>query len=297
MPTVEARVFILAAGILALIAAGIFITQAATGRRIEGVWRMFGIEVATASWILVPAALGAPFFLGMMALTGAAAAYEISALHHARGRRIVRVIPPLAALLFVALAALPPVVPLLAAFAALCILLLFLPVVTGQIDGSHERSSTTLAACVYPGLCVALAARLLLLPHGFGAVAFLFIVLEVNDALGFLTGRFFGRRLLAPRLSPRKTVAGSVGGLTAATLVGAALSFLLPGFSLVSGAGLALVLALLGQASDLAASAIKRDAGVKDFANTIPTQGGVLDVYDAFILVAPFWFLALHVMW
>lgn len=294
MPTAEALVFAVVAGMFALVAAGILITQAATGRRIDGVWRLFGIEAAIGGWILIPAALGVPFFFGAMAVTGAVAAHELGTLHHARGRRILRVVPPLAAVLFVALAALPSIVPLLAAFTAACILLLFIPVVSGQIEGSHERISTTLAACVYPGVCVALAARLLLLPHGFLAVAFLFIVLEVNDALAFLTGRFFGRRPLAPRLSPRKTVAGSIGGLTAATLTGAALSFMLPDLSMIAGAGLAFLLAVLGQAADLAASAIKRDAGVKDFADTIPTQGGVLDVYDAFILVAPFWLAALH---
>lgn len=294
MPTGDGRVFVLVVGLFALIAAGIGVTQRVTGRRIDGVWRLVGIEAAIGAWILVPAALGMPFFFGALALTGAVAAYELAAMHHAAGRGIVRAVPPLAAVLFVALAALPSLVPLLGAFAATCIVLLFLPVATGRIEGSHERLSTTLAACVYPGVCVALAARLLLLPHGFRLVAFLFIVLEVNDALAFLAGRFFGRRLFAPRLSPRKTLAGSLGGLAASTLAGAGLSVTVPGLSPAAGAGLGLLLAVLGQAADLAASAIKRDAGVKDFADTIPTQGGVLDVYDALILVAPFWLAALH---
>jgi phosphatidate cytidylyltransferase len=48
---------------------------------------------------------------------------------------------------------------------------------------------------------------------------------------------------------------------------------------------------VIGQIADLTASAIKRQAGVKDYADTVPTQGGILDLYDAFIFAAPLWFI------
>ena len=154
-------------------------------------------------------------------------------------------------------------------------------------------AARALLVLVYPGLCLALAMRIPDGGNGFGDIVFLYGVLEANDSAALLTGRYLGKRKAWPHLSPGKTWAGCIGGLITAVLVGMLLSFTLPEVTWPWGAVLGLGLGLAGQAADLAASAIKRRAGVKDFARHIPTQGGVLDIYDAFILVTPFWWFLL----
>ncbi len=150
----------------------------------------------------------------------------------------------------------------------------------------------TLLAILFPGWCLACCLALGQLRDGARLVIFLYAVVELGDCFALLVGRFFGKRLIWPRLSPKKTLAGSVAGLAAAVGGAGLFSFLMPGLSLAGCLVAGAAIGLLGQAADLAASAVKRWAGVKDDGALVPTHGGVLDVYDSFILTAPVWFLA-----
>src|SRR5690606_27819482 len=101
-------------------------------------------------------------------------------------------------------------------------------------------------------------------------------------------GRTIGGPKIWPRLSPKKTWAGLIGGMAGAAMVGAASAYLLD-----LGAGAAIVLALLGlpfavieQAGDFGESALKRRAGVKDSGKLIPGHGGILDRVDGLVAVA-----------
>ncbi|HET9020103.1 MAG TPA: phosphatidate cytidylyltransferase, partial [Acetobacteraceae bacterium] len=96
----------------------------------------------------------------------------------------------------------------------------------------------------------------------------------------YLSGRLVGGARLAPRISPGKTWSGAIGGLLAAALVGAAAGG-------GRGALVAAVLSVVAQAGDLAESAAKRRAGVKDSGRLIPGHGGVLDRLDALLAAAP----------
>ena len=107
-------------------------------------------------------------------------------------------------------------------------------------------------------------------------------------------GRAFGRRKLAPLVSPAKTIEGALGGLIVAAIAGALLArYLLPmQLSPAAAAGCALLLAGFGIAGDLFESLLKRSAGVKDSSNLIPGHGGILDRIDAYLFAAPvfyFW--------
>jgi phosphatidate cytidylyltransferase len=106
------------------------------------------------------------------------------------------------------------------------------------------------------------------------------------DTGAFFAGRAFGRRKLAPTLSPGKTVEGAVGGLFAAlamaALLGAALRMEITA-ALLLGA----LAGVLGQVGDLCESAIKRDLGLKDFGSILPGHGGILDRFDSLLLTAP----------
>ena len=121
------------------------------------------------------------------------------------------------------------------------------------------------------------------------------LVIKSCDIGAYFTGRQFGRRPLAPKLSPAKTWEGAVGGTVTSMGVAVGLAHLghgllhdpdpLPGVpSLLLGG---LVLAVAGQVGDLCISALKRTAGAKDASSLIPGIGGMLDVLDSLILAAP----------
>ena len=121
-----------------------------------------------------------------------------------------------------------------------------------------------------------------------GAVA----VVKVCDIGAYFTGRSIGRHKWIPWLSPGKTWEGLLGGvLTSAGIALLAVTLLepaalrgWPAWAVAVAGGL---LGLAGQLGDLFASALKRDAGVKDFASTIPGFGGVMDVADSLLLTGP----------
>ncbi len=129
------------------------------------------------------------------------------------------------------------------------------------------------------------------LAHGgnvLGVVAFSFGVIEIHDSAAYLVGRGLGRRPLAPRLSPKKTMEGAVSGLIAAGLGGAALSVCVA-VPVVVGVGLGVGLGVGALGADLLTSAVKRSWGVKDFGSYLPASGSVADVYDSYLMLFPLW--------
>jgi phosphatidate cytidylyltransferase len=112
--------------------------------------------------------------------------------------------------------------------------------------------------------------------------AFLFLVTAACDGFSQVTGQLVGRVKLAPRVSPRKTVEGLAGGLIAAVVVALLLREEL-GAGLPATVVIALLTGLAGLAGDLAASWVKRRAGIKDFSAALPGQGGFLDRFDSLL--------------
>lgn len=125
--------------------------------------------------------------------------------------------------------------------------------------------------------------------RGLLLVAFLVLVVQGSDVLQYVAGKLFGRTKVAPTLSPSKTVEGLVGGVAAATLLGAALWWITP-FAPLQAAAMALVISIMGFLGGLVMSAIKRDRGVKDWGMLIEGHGGVLDRLDSVIFSAPIFF-------
>ena len=119
---------------------------------------------------------------------------------------------------------------------------------------------------------------------GIDLLLWTFIVTWSTDIGAYFAGRRFGRRKLAPSISPGKTVEGLYGGIAAATLLGGAWAY--ANHLGVALFALAPVLAIAAQAGDLFESAIKRRAGVKDSGAWLPGHGGVLDRLDGLVPVA-----------
>ncbi len=156
------------------------------------------------------------------------------------------------------------------------------------VEGFLANALITLGGLLY--VAVLGAAPLLLAPRlgdeaGWMMVA-LFACIWLTDTAAYLGGRRWGRRRLAPTISPGKTVAGFVCGL-AGGLVPLLLWPQLPTWSLPELAGLFLLVSLGGQAGDVVESAIKRDLGVKDAPVLIPGHGGMLDRFDSYLFAFP----------
>ncbi len=152
-----------------------------------------------------------------------------------------------------------------------------------------------LAGPVYIGVP---AGAVMALRVEFGPWALLAGLLTVvaSDAAQYFGGRALGRHLLAPVVSPKKTVEGALAGVVAAAVVLPALGHWwvpgLPGPVLVA---LGVVMALLGIVGDLFESLLKRSAGVKDSSGLLPGHGGMLDRVDAMLFAVPVLYVALKV--
>ncbi|HEU5251225.1 MAG TPA: phosphatidate cytidylyltransferase [Thermoanaerobaculia bacterium] len=166
--------------------------------------------------------------------------------------------------------------------------------IAGRTDRFLERTATIhwgLMVCVY---CVSHAPALLILDiPGYRTNAellvFLVLVVQISDVLQYVFGKLFGRRPVAPLISPNKTWEGFTGGVLTASLIGTAIWWATPFTPLVAFA-LSLAITLAGFAGGLVMSAIKRDRGVKDYGALIQGHGGMLDRIDSLCFAAPVFF-------
>ena len=117
-----------------------------------------------------------------------------------------------------------------------------------------------------------------------------------SDVLQYIFGKLLGRHKVAPLVSPSKTWEGLIGGLGAASLLGAALYWLTP-FTPVQAGFVAFLAGLMGFLGGLVASAIKRDQGVKDWGHLIEGHGGMLDRADSLVFSAPIFFHIVRYWW
>ena len=125
----------------------------------------------------------------------------------------------------------------------------------------------------------------------------IFIFIWVNDTGAYLVGSRWGKRRLAPSISPKKSVEGSIGGLLLVLLSAVVLRLLLfPELSWLRILLIAAVVAIFGTIGDLFESSLKRRAGVKDSGKLIPGHGGILDRIDSLLLAVPAVYLLLAVL-
>lgn len=125
------------------------------------------------------------------------------------------------------------------------------------------------------------------------------MAVQANDVFAFICGKLLGRRKLAPKTSPNKTIAGAIGAIVLTSLLVVGMGLLLPKRDIPDAQGinrtvqvgllglLGVMLSVAGQLGDLMMSAIKRDLGLKDMGRVIPGHGGLLDRFDSLILASP----------
>jgi len=155
---------------------------------------------------------------------------------------------------------------------------------------------STSVGAIYLGILLGQIVALRFLDNGFWYVLFGFLVTWANDTAAYFTGVTIGRRKLWPRLSPKKTWEGTIGGWIGAAAAGALLAWLFPlDIGPLFGAGVGFLAGVLGLFGDLSISMIKRQVGVKDSGSIFPGHGGLLDRLDSMLFTLPFIYQA--VIW
>lgn len=152
---------------------------------------------------------------------------------------------------------------------------------------SRERRVWCVAGLVY-------AATILIAPvllrrdasFGFAAIMLLFVIVWLTDIAAYFAGRAIGGPKLMPRVSPKKTWSGAVGGTLAGVVGAVGVAHMSSVASLAAVAGVALVISVVSQGGDLLESAIKRRFNTKDASQLIPGHGGLMDRLDGFVAAA-----------
>lgn len=165
------------------------------------------------------------------------------------------------------------------------------------------NSGATLLAVFYPGLFSSYILRLREFytqtnqPYNDGAFIIIAILagLWLCDSAAYFVGSAIGKHKLFPRVSPKKSWEGAIGGFIFAIAGVALIKYFFMDFldwqhAIVIG----IIIGTIGQTGDLVESLFKRDAGVKDSSSLIPGHGGILDRFDSLLLVAPVVFLYMH---
>jgi len=271
-------------------------------------------RIVTAA-VLIPLVLllilkGHPWLLTLAAATVAlGAAWEFMALADAGGAKAPRVLVLIAivALFGCAFQNHDLIGP---AICALGLLLFLVCVFRSPLDRVLRDAAASLFCLVYIGFTLCTLPLIGAQEGGPSLLLLLFCVVWSGDIAALYVGKSLGRRKLAPSLSPNKTwegTAGSVAGSLVITIVLIELAKFLTrkGIDLLAYPGsvwnwllLAVILNVAAQLGDLAESALKRGAGVKDSGTLLPGHGGVLDRIDALLLAAPvLWYAQLFKQW
>lgn len=184
---------------------------------------------------------------------------------------------------------------------------LFVLIVLHLLSARHTIAglSTSVFGLMYAGYCASFFVAMHRMPGiGPGLVTMLIAMVGMSDTGAYAIGKAFGKHKLAPRISPNKTMEGSIAALFCAAATGIVLYYLkesfgwssYPAWPMLVYALVGIILSVVGQLGDLVESMLKRDAGVKDSGTLFPGHGGALDRCDAFLFGGPtLYYLALFI--
>ncbi len=169
----------------------------------------------------------------------------------------------------------------------------FVSVFTNDEINTGSVSLVFAGAC-YVAVCFYSLTRIRYVPeHGFILLILVFVGAWVTDVFAYFTGFIFGKHKLIPKISPKKTIEGAIGGAlfcaAAFALCGYITQVFLhrtPNYPVIIIVGI--VVSVVAQLGDLTMSAVKRNYGIKDYGKLFPGHGGVLDRFDSILTIAPF---------
>jgi len=166
---------------------------------------------------------------------------------------------------------------------------------SGDTEGFLERVTKIQWGVLITVYCISYVPAILLLDvHGDAnqkllLIIYLLLVVQISDVLQYVFGKLFGKRAIAPRVSPSKTVEGFVGGGLSAIAIGTALWRITP-FTPLQACAMSTVIVVTGFLGGLSLSAAKRSLGAKDWGSMIEGHGGMLDRFDSVSFAAPVFF-------
>jgi len=185
-------------------------------------------------------------------------------------------------------------------FGILCLTLLMYCTFISPIDRVLPDAANAVFCLMYTGFTMIAIPALREQTNGSSLLVFLLCVVWAGDSTALYVGRALGRHKLAPEISPNKTWEGSIGSIVGSLLITAGLLELADYLARWNSAvlsfseegwgywlGMAVLVNIAGQVGDLAESALKRSAGVKDSGTLLPGHGGILDRIDALLVAAP----------
>ena len=245
-------------------------------------------------WVIVKKLGSGPYVLLLLA-AALLGLFEMYGLAAARGMRVHRLLGVVVAVMVLASFALPGV----RLEYALVFALMAFPIASLARGGDWGPSLGEIGATLFASTFIGVFfGYLLALRHltdsprgdenGSDLVFLLFFVVWAGDTAAYLTGRYLGRRPLAPRVSPKKTIEGAIGGILGSVLAAfVARAWFMHRLEPVDALVLGVVLGSVGLVGDLVESMLKRGAGVKDSARLVPGHGGLLDRVDSLLYAAP----------
>lgn len=167
-------------------------------------------------------------------------------------------------------------------------ILLMIPVL--NLKYNFIDMAVTLLGFLYVGVFFSFVSVVSYKTHGNYMVWLIFIASWLCDTTAYYTGRFFGKNKLCPKVSPKKTVEGSIGGLIGSTLAcgiyGISISKYVTSIPVYHYFIIGALCGIFCQFGDLVASSIKRFADIKDYSNLIPGHGGIMDRFDSILFAS-----------
>jgi phosphatidate cytidylyltransferase len=239
-------------------------------------------------------------FDATVALCALLALYEFLILGRRKGFHLPVALCILVAVFILAAFILEPISVEMGVFVALLLIPASYVFAKGSIDEALPSSAIAVMGTLYVGMLGGSIIRMRGdFPVGPKLVFFLLVVVWIGDAGAYYTGKALGRHKLSPRISPKKTVEGLVGGITTSIIAAIVIHFtFFPEFPLPHAIVAGVILSACGVIGDLAESLWKRSADVKDSGTLIPGHGGFLDRFDSIFFTAPilytYWSLIVH---
>lgn len=180
------------------------------------------------------------------------------------------------------------------------ITILFLQVILSNMKTNINDIAITFFGICYISLFLMFVPLIHAMEYGKFLVWFVLAAAWGTDVFAYLIGKGFGKHKFS-KISPNKTIEGCIGGIFGAVIFGVGLAFCFNmvfhmNFSYITILLVEIVLSVVGQIGDFAASSIKRHVGIKDFSNLIPGHGGMLDRLDSVIFIAPFAYMLLRLL-
>jgi phosphatidate cytidylyltransferase len=236
-------------------------------------------------------------FYALLLAIGLASIYEFNYLCAIKGQPLEYPVALLGVVAYVAMAVFNVIHKWEGVLLAGIVIVAFAIGMYGEQKGYFARTAYTLLAVLYIGKLLTYFVFIRQIPgDGLWLTLYVIAIIVLTDTFGMIIGTSVGRHPLT-KISPNKTVEGSVGSLALVTFL-AALATWFPQLHLAwwQGAILGLATGIAAQVGDLVESAFKRDAGVKDAGAMIQGHGGVLDRFDSYFLGGVAFFATLHLL-